>query len=151
MTERKIGTGIGFRTAKEEDFERVGGKLTHYTQIKGGPDYTPLSTLFQATARDGRVIGEAILTQVQEWGTASLDLLHVDEDQRGKGVGGNLLSTVEAFAKARGSLFIRLQSPEFQGVGFYEKCGYKEQGDRMPTKVVIDGKPQFEATYTKLL
>ena len=151
MTEIRHSKDVKFRPANDADFARVGDKLTNFTQSKGGPDYTPLSTYFMALSKGGEVVGEAILTQVAEWGTANLDLLHVRESERGKGVGKNLLSVVEEFAKQSGSLFIRLKTPEFQGVGFYEKCGYTEQGERMPTKVVINGKPQREAIYTKVL
>lgn len=152
MTEIRHSNDVKFRPAQERDFERIGDKLTNFTRKSGGPDdYSQLSTYFMALSKGGEIVGEAILSQVQEWGSANLDLLHVDESQRGKGVGKNLLSTVEEFAKRNGSLFIRLTTPEFQGVGFYEKCGYTEQGERMPTRVSIDGKPQFEATYTKKL
>jgi len=150
MRESDYGGKVRFRPAQERDFERIGDKLTNFTQKRGGPDYTPLSTYFMALSA-GEIVGEAILTQVQEWGTANLDLLHVAEDRRGQGVGRNLLSAVEDFARSNGSLFIRLTTPEFQGVGFYEKCGYTEQGERMPTCVTLEGRRQMEATYTKKL
>jgi len=55
-----------------------------------------------------------------------VNVLFVDERERGKGVGARLLSEGEARAKAKGALRSRLDTFEWQAPGFYLKHGYSE-------------------------
>jgi GNAT superfamily N-acetyltransferase len=130
-----------------EDFNRVGSKLSAQTASRGAPEYAPLSYIFKAVA-DGSTIGEAIVTL--NWGKLELDLMHVEPEHRGKGIGKSLIRAIENFAKSNGLTAIRLNSPTWQGVGFYEKCGYNEMG-RIPLNSDVHGNPHFEVTYVKVL
>ncbi len=136
------------RGALEIDFERVGGKLSAQTREKGAPDYNPLSRHFMAVAEDGKLVGQAILTH--NWGKGELELMFVEPEERGKGVGTALMSAVEDFARVNGLACIRLNTPSWQGEGFYERVGYEELC-RVPMNAEIDGKKQFEITYAKTL
>jgi GNAT superfamily N-acetyltransferase len=55
-----------------------------------------------------------------------VNVLFVEERERGKGVGARLLSEGEARAKAKGALHSRLDTFEWQAPGFYLKHGYRE-------------------------
>lgn len=136
------------RDIAEHDFERVGDALTEQTAQKRAPAYNPLSRVFMALDKEEWLIGEAIVTQ--NWGKLEVDLMFVRPEYRGKGVGKKLMSAIDDFAVASGLKSIRLNTPTWQGVGFYEKCGYTEMG-RIPLEADEDGNPQFEVTYFKNL
>jgi GNAT superfamily N-acetyltransferase len=55
-----------------------------------------------------------------------INVLFVEERERGKGLGARLLSEGEARAKAKGALRSRLDTFEWQAPGFYLKHGYRE-------------------------
>jgi len=55
-----------------------------------------------------------------------VNVLFVEERERGKGLGARLLSEGEARAKAKGALHSRLETFEWQAPDFYLKHGYKE-------------------------
>ncbi len=133
-----------------DDFNRVGGKLTTFTLGKGGPDYTPLETAFRAVAEDGSIEGELLATTI--WGSTEVNLLHVEENARGKGIGKKLLSAAEDFARANGAKGVKIWTPSFQGEGFYERAGYSEVA-RIPLAMDdhFGGKPQHNILYYKSL
>ena len=131
-----------------EDFDRVGGQLSAQTLQKGAAAYNALNYTFQACAASGAVLGEAIVTQ--NWGKLEVDLMHVDEAHRGQGVGKALLKAVEDFARANDLKAIRLNTPTWQGVGFYERAGFTEMG-RIPLQKDANGTTHFEVTYFKIL
>lgn len=55
-----------------------------------------------------------------------MNILFVEERERGKGLGARLLSEGEARAKANGATRARLETFEWQAPGFYLKHGYRE-------------------------
>lgn len=137
------------KAATDEDFKRIGDRLTNFTLQKGGPDYKPLSRLFQAAA-DGKIVGEMLATHL--WGQVEVNLLEVHEDYRKQGIGGKLLSAAEDFARAHDARGIYLWTPTWQGEGFYEREGFAELA-RLPlnTDGHFDGKPQAQIFYYKPL
>ena len=54
-----------------------------------------------------------------------LDYLWVDDTQRGKALGSQLLNAMEAAARRRGCRRVLLDTLEFQARPFYEKHGYR--------------------------
>ena len=133
---------------KGEDFSRVGRALSAFSLDKGASEYIEVSKAFAAVA-DGKVVGEAIATQLS-WGITTLNLLHVDETHRGVGIGRQLVEAVENWARENNATAIDLWTPEFQGRGFYEKLGYRIT-KFLPTNVYLDGKRQFRLDYSKTL
>jgi|MDSW01.2.fsa_nt_gb GNAT superfamily N-acetyltransferase len=137
-----------------EDFARVGDKLSAYTIQKGAPAYNPLSTTFTAASDAGEILGEAVITE--NWGEVEINLLHVEEDQRGNGIGRKLVSAIEDYARASDAKVITLSSPTWQAgtrvgeTGFYETCGY-EVMDRIPVKSDIHGNDHQKVLYKKVL
>jgi GNAT superfamily N-acetyltransferase len=71
------------------------------------------------------------------WDSFYVDMLVAPEDQRGAGLGGDLMAQVEAEARSRGCLNIWLDTFAFQARPFYERLGFRVFGQ-------IDGpKPMF--------
>jgi GNAT superfamily N-acetyltransferase len=69
----------------------------------------------------------------------NIDNLIVAREQRGKGVGRALVEYVETLAKSRGYDVMRTDTTEnatgvpWKAYGFWERMGYKDTGERMPS------------------
>lgn len=59
------------------------------------------------------------------WYNLHIDLLWVDESQRGKGYGKKLLDNIEEFASENNCTIIHLDTFSFQAPNFYQKNGYE--------------------------
>lgn len=59
------------------------------------------------------------------WGWLYIDIAWVDESQRSKGIGGQLLRSFEKVAMERGISKVRLNTGSFQAPNFYLKNGYE--------------------------
>jgi GNAT superfamily N-acetyltransferase len=55
-----------------------------------------------------------------------VNVLYVEEQARGKGIGARLLTEGEAQAKAKGARHARLDTFDWQAPGFYLKQGYRD-------------------------
>lgn len=87
-------------------------------------DYAPLALV----ARDrGGALGGGLLGATM-WGWLAVDALWVAAGARGRGLGGRLLATAEAAARARGCRHARLDTFDFQARAFYERRGYAVYG-----------------------
>ncbi|HTL53592.1 MAG TPA: GNAT family N-acetyltransferase [Planctomycetota bacterium] len=80
-----------------------------------------------ATTAERTLVGAA--EGVSYWGRLYLDLLWVATEQRGLGVGRQLIAQVEAVARERGNRGVDLWTMTFQAPGFYEKLGYRQVGE----------------------
>lgn len=79
-------------------------------------------------AFDGnKLIGGAIGNINYNW--YFLDLLYVNENYRGKDIGTTLINKIEETAKELELTGIRMETWDFQALGFYEKMGYKIFGE----------------------
>jgi GNAT superfamily N-acetyltransferase len=142
-----MGIRIESYTPEGEDWGRVGDKLTAYTASKGAPPYAPLNFAFRAVSEDGsEVYAEAIATYNQ--GEAELNLLYVEESERGKGIGAELVGAFEVSALGLGAVSAIIKTPTWQGEGYYERLGYHEQM-RIPVLPDNQGRPQSNVTYYK--
>jgi ribosomal protein S18 acetylase RimI-like enzyme len=98
----------------------------------GRRDFQALA-LFERDA-DGIVAGLSGFTWA---GWLEIKLLWVREDQRGRGLGRQLLAAAEAEARTRGCRHVWLDSYSFQAPGFYQRLGYEVFG-------VLDDYPAAE-------
>ncbi len=78
---------------------------------------------------DGRMIGLAI-TESRWNDEAMVWELHVDEHHRGRGIGKQLLSAVEAAGKDKDmrAVVLETQTTNVAAISFYRACGYALQG-----------------------
>lgn len=62
------------------------------------------------------------------WNVVAIDIIWVDEQYRGQGLGSILLGDVEREAMEKGCHLVQLDTFDFQAKGFYEKNGYSVFG-----------------------
>lgn len=76
---------------------------------------------------DGRIVGGA--SGEIKWGWLHIDLLWVDEQWRGQGVGTRLLRDMEDTADRFAVTGYHLSTTSFQALDFYRRCGYTIWGE----------------------
>ena len=105
--------------------------LHSYNQDMGGPyDREPVTVL----ARDAEGAVRGGLLGLTYWNWLFIDWLWLAQDQRGKGLGGQLLERAEAIARTRACTHAYTDTFSFQAPGFWTRRGYEEFGrlDGMP-------------------
>lgn len=107
----------------EREVEEAHAGLRRYNR-RFCPDVADLSCCIKDG--EGRCIAGTDSFRMGEM--ASVDVLWVDEDHRGQGLGSALLAHVEAQARAQGARRLELNTFGFQAPGFYEKLGYRRFG-----------------------
>jgi predicted GNAT family N-acyltransferase len=81
-----------------------------------------------AAFEDEQMLGCCMLVEEQP-GTVRLRQMAVLNDLQGKGIGRALMNFAENIARDRGYKILRMHA-RVHSVGFYEKVGYKVQGDQ---------------------
>ena len=99
-----------FIETEQEKYEARNGILCNYTPfcfaVKLGDEIT------------GAISGASFFSEIY------IDELVVKDEYRGKGIGAQLIKTVEEFFSGKGFNNINLCTNGFQASGFYEKCGF---------------------------
>lgn len=90
-----------------------------------GRDRLDLAVLLRDA--EHRTIGGALGNSHYGW--VRIELLFLPKALRGQGWGRRLMQAVEAEARARRCLGVRLETASFQARGFYEKLGYSVIGN----------------------
>ena len=99
--------------------------LHAYNQEMGGPyDREPVTVL----ARDASATVRGGLLGLTYWNWLFIDWLFLSPDQRGKGLGGELLERAEAIARGRSCTHAYTDTFSFQAPGFWTRHGYEEFG-----------------------
>lgn len=106
------------------DIDFVNSKLEEYTNSFLKDDYEEFSIVVKNET--GLVI--AGITGFTVWERAGVSTLWVAESHRGNGIGTKLLAQAEKIAAEKGARQIETNSMSFQGIGFFEKHGYKVFG-----------------------
>ena len=88
--------------------------------------------LFESISRkivdeEGNIIA-GCLAIMYCWNVVAIDIIWVDEQYRGQGLGSILLGEVEREAMEKGCHLVHLDTYDFQAKGFYEKNGYSVFG-----------------------
>lgn len=86
-------------------------------------------TRFAVIARnnEGEVLGG--VRACAFWNYCIIELLWLQNEARGGGVGSKLVAEAEAYAKSKGFQYMRTETLDFQAKPFYEKLGYKVFGE----------------------
>lgn len=106
----------------KEERQYVRQSLVNFNIEHVGEDaFTPLSLV--EYDGDGNVIGG--LLGGTYWGWLYVDILWVQEEYRGKGIGSALLLTAEREAVKRGCHHAHLETMSWQAPEFYKKYGYE--------------------------
>lgn len=110
----------------ETDAEFICRKLVEYSLSKVPPTRELLFEKLDRKIEDesGSVIAGCI-AKIYCWNTVYVDILWVDEEHRGEGLGSQLLSEIEVLAKAKGCTLIHLDTFDFQAKDFYLAHGYE--------------------------
>ncbi|MDR2933333.1 MAG: GNAT family N-acetyltransferase [Oscillospiraceae bacterium] len=95
-----------------------------------------------ALDENGAVLGGALCTYTPILDTLYVEILWVDDRCRGSGIGGALLRSVEAYARARSCMLSHLETLDFQARDFYIKQGYT-------VFATLEGPPGHERYYMK--
>ena len=111
-SEDEVRAGTLGRSLRAFNYRRVG----RYPEGQG--------VCLNAKAEEGNLLGGFRGEIYFHW--LFVNVLFVEERERGKGLGARLLAEGEAHAKAKGALRSRLDTFEWQAPGFYEKHGYRE-------------------------
>ncbi|KJJ98523.1 GCN5-related N-acetyltransferase [Pseudomonas sp. 21] len=98
---------------------------------------------FELYARDaeGEVVGGMFGQSGMGW--LYIDYLWLQDDQRGSGLGSQLIALAEDEARRRGCVGLFLYTYSFQAPGFYEKQGFERMG------VLEDCPPGHQRIYLK--
>jgi ribosomal protein S18 acetylase RimI-like enzyme len=90
-------------------------------------------------AEDEQIIVGYIVFKTEN-GAGYIDNINVPRQQQRKGVGRELVACVEGIAKSRGIQLMRTDTTEnaqgkpWKSYSFWTKMGYKDTGERLPTK-----------------
>ena len=98
---------------------------------------------------DGQTLVAGAQASMTTFDILYVSTVFVDEAYRGRGLGTKLLEEVERQARELGARLIRLDTFDWQGVGFYEKLGYEQVGHyTAPVAASSSGQDQ-EATFAE--
>lgn len=79
-----------------------------------------------AVGADGTLIGGCAARVERVWHWLTIDLMWVDQQVRGHGIGLELLRAVEEDGRRRGCRWAEVTTFDFQAPGFYLRAGYEE-------------------------
>jgi GNAT superfamily N-acetyltransferase len=110
----------------KEDVDRVAGGLNEFNEKIVGPDrYRPLHIF--ARDEQGRIAG-GLLGGIW-WRQLHIDILWLEESQRGQGLGQAILAAAEEEGRRLGCVQVHLDTMSWQAPGFYQKLGYRIFGE----------------------
>ena len=79
---------------------------------------------FAVFAKDSQGIVVGGIRAVGFWNWLNIEVIWVDEKARGEGLGRQILSRAEEFAKENNYFKVYLETASFQALEFYKKQGY---------------------------
>ena len=114
--------------ASQKDVDRLWEGIIDYNKTIGPmleyPPYEP----YRIVLKDGtNQIVAGILTKIY-LKCIAVDLLWVSQGMRDQGIGSELLTRAEAYARNHGCTFIHLDTFSFQAIDFYKRHGFSVFG-----------------------
>ncbi|WP_183093815.1 GNAT family N-acetyltransferase [Nocardioides stalactiti] len=123
------GPDEGFEEATTEGLVAHNKAASEAIRVRFEPANLPSTPVAAyAVDDDGTLLGGCIGTTEDVWQWLTIDVMWVDPERRGDGIGRDLLAAVEDEARARGCHWSKLNTWEFQAPDFYERCGYVTYG-----------------------
>jgi ribosomal protein S18 acetylase RimI-like enzyme len=115
--------------ASKEEVGFIDNKIIEYNLLKMNAENKELFTDINFVIKDdsGKILA-GIVGQKYYCNAAYIDLLWVDNEIRGKGLGSKLLNQFESKARELDCIMIHLDTFDFQAPSFYEKNGYQLYG-----------------------
>jgi len=113
-------------TASDEEVQAgtLGRLLREFNYSRIGKYPEGQTVYLNAKDEQGRLLGGFRGEIYFHW--LFVNVLYVEEEERGKGLGARLLAEGETRAREKGALRARLDTFEWQAPGFYLKQGYRE-------------------------
>lgn len=111
--------------ATPEEVTFVDDKLGEFNRSQVPATHEPSLVLKNYTIKDQGTIIAGINACVYHWGILYVEILFVDAQYRGQGLGSTLLQKVEHEAKEMGATLVHLDTFDFQAKDFYLKYGYE--------------------------
>ena len=109
-----------------EDFRTLVDGVRLFNRDRTGNEW-PRSVAFYIRDAEQRIIAGVHGTM---WGRSlHIDVLWVDEQQRGSGFGSKLMTAIEDYAAAHAHPLVYLETTSFQALPFYEGLGYRVFGE----------------------
>lgn len=112
---------ITIENPTEEEVNKVRHKLQEHNSQFWEVDRKDQYTIY--SMEDQTMVGGIVFTIFGEW--LDIGFFWVDKEERGKGIGKDILSRAEAFAKNKGCKKATLNTFDFQAMPFYKKNGYE--------------------------
>lgn len=109
-----------------QDLQRVKGGLANYTIQKSGFGKTKKLVLLAKDTQNAVVGG---LSGFTFGGWFHIEILWVDENIRGAGLGKSLIARAEKEAAERGCRVVNVETFSFQAPEFYRKLNYEQFGE----------------------
>lgn len=97
------------------------GLSAHTIPIVGRPGFDEIGVF--ARDESGRLVG-GVYGQIN-WNWLQVSLLWVNDEQRGTGLGSDLMNRLEALATEQGCARAHVDTFSFQARPFYERLGYE--------------------------
>lgn len=139
---------ITVKKSTGKDYERICIWLDRYNAEKKAK-YAPSQFIFRVDDEKGKMIAGAMVKEL--WGVWEVDVIAASDATRGQGAGKALMVRIEKEARKRKIKSIWLWTMSWQGVGFYERCGFIEMG-RIPALLKTRArKKDFRIFYQKIL
>jgi len=111
---------------KPEDFHFLLDAVSGFNRVQTGNE-SPRQVAYFLRDQERRIFGGV---QGSLWGRSMhIDALWVDDTQRGRGLGSQLMKAIEEYAAVHEHPLVYLETASFQALPFYQGLGYEIFGE----------------------
>ena len=128
-------------TPSADDAKFISNGLKNFNyKTAGNLDQDEEEIRFTVFARDGQGEIQGGLRATCFWNTLHVELIWVADENRGSGIGSEMLRKAEQYASSHGYEIALLETTTWQARPFYEQQGYELMG-------TLKGHPKGHATH----